>query len=146
LGTFTVNGSIIEVGIMLAAGVLGFFMRRYGMSPAALVIALVLGPLAEETLRQTMVISGGDLTIFLQRTTSMWLLIAIAVLLLIPFVIPLVKRFIAVRTQEVGRRRQTQERAEDTDESTREAAGAGVTHSGSEPDGPDRTGDQAGPR
>jgi putative tricarboxylic transport membrane protein len=42
---------------MLAAGVLGFFMRRHGMSPAALVIALVLGPLAEETLRQTTVVS-----------------------------------------------------------------------------------------
>ncbi len=53
LGTFTVNGSIIEVGIMLACGVLGFFMRRFGLSPAALVIALVLGPMAEESLRQT---------------------------------------------------------------------------------------------
>jgi putative tricarboxylic transport membrane protein len=86
---------------MLAAGVLGSFMRRYGMSSAVLVIALVLGPLAEETLRRTTVVSGGDMTIFLERTTSMWLLIGIAVLLLIPFVIPLVKRFIAVRTQEM---------------------------------------------
>ena len=45
---------------MLACGVLGFFMRRFGMSPAALVIALVLGPLAEETLRQTLLISDGS--------------------------------------------------------------------------------------
>ena len=62
LGTFTVNKSLLEVQIMLACGVLGFFMRRYGLSPAALVIALVLGPLAEESLRQTMIISGGSST------------------------------------------------------------------------------------
>jgi putative tricarboxylic transport membrane protein len=110
LGTLTVNGSIIEVAIMLGCGVLGFYMRRYGMSPAALVIALVLGPLAEETLRQTMVVSGGDLTIFLERTTSMWLLIAIALLLLIPVFAPLVKRIVRVRVTEVGRRRREHER------------------------------------
>jgi putative tricarboxylic transport membrane protein len=104
-GTYSVNGSIIEVGIMLGCGVLGFFMRRYGMSPAALVIALVLGPLAEETLRQTMIISGGDFTIFLQRTTSLVLVIAIAVLVLLPALLPRIRRAVATRLAEVGRRR-----------------------------------------
>lgn len=111
LGTFTVNGSIIEVGIMLTCGVLGFFMRLYGMSPAALVIALVLGPLAEETLRQTMVISGGDFGIFLERTTSMWLLVAIAGLLLLPLLLPMIKKILGMRVRDVGRRRQEAERA-----------------------------------
>ncbi len=96
-GTYTVNGSIVEVGIMLACGVLGFFMRRYGMSPAALVIALVLGPLAEETLRQTMIISGGDPSIFLQRTTSLVLLVDIAVLVLLPAVLPRLRRAVGDR-------------------------------------------------
>jgi putative tricarboxylic transport membrane protein len=110
LGTLTVNGSIIEVGIMLACGVLGFYMRRYGMSPAALVIALVLGPLAEETLRQTMVVFGGDWSIFLDRSTSRWLLIGIALLLLIPVINPIVKRIVRVWVYEVGRRRRQHER------------------------------------
>ncbi len=112
LGTYTVNGSIIEVGIMLACGVLGFFMRRFGMSPAALVIALVLGPLAEETLRQTMVISGGDPTIFLQRTTSVYLFIAMALLLLIPLVAPLLKRAVTAQVRDIGRARRYKERQE----------------------------------
>ncbi len=110
LGTLTVNGSIIEVGIMLACGVLGFYMRRYGMSPAALVIALVLGPLAEETLRQTMVVFGGDWSIFLDRSTSRWLLIGIAALLLVPILNPIVKRVVRVWVYEVGRRRRQHER------------------------------------
>jgi putative tricarboxylic transport membrane protein len=94
-GTYSVNGSIVEVAIMLACGVLGFFMRRYGMSPAALVIALVLGPLAEETLRQTMIISGGDFTIFLQRPTSLVLLTVMAALVLLPAVLPRIRKLTA---------------------------------------------------
>lgn len=121
LGTFTVHGSIIEVGIMLACGVLGFYMRRFGMSPAALVIALVLGPLAEETLRQTMVISGGDPMIFFERSTSMWLIVAIALLLTIPLVSPLLKKIVEVRVREVGRRRRAQERRD-----AKRAAAAGT--------------------
>lgn len=112
LGTFSVHGSIIEVGIMLACGVLGFYMRRYGMSPAALVIALVLGPLAEETLRQTMIVSGGDPMVFVERTTSLVLLLTIAFLLLIPLVGPLVRKIIEVRVRELGRRRREHERME----------------------------------
>jgi putative tricarboxylic transport membrane protein len=108
-GTYSVNGSIIEVGIMLACGVLGFFMRRYGMSPAALVIALVLGPLAEETLRQTMIISGGDFTIFLQRTTSLVLIIVIAVLVLLPALLPRIRRAVTARLAAVARRRANRE-------------------------------------
>jgi putative tricarboxylic transport membrane protein len=99
-GTYTVNGSIVEVGIMLGCGVLGFFMRRFGMSPPALVIALVLGPLAEETLRQTMIISAGDASIFLQRPTSLVLLIAIAVLVLLPAVLPRARRIVGTRLAE----------------------------------------------
>jgi putative tricarboxylic transport membrane protein len=87
LGTFAVNKSLLDVQIMLVCGVLGFFMRIYGLSPAALVIALVLGPLAEESLRQTMVISGGSLSVFTERGTSLGILAFIVFL----FTIPLIK-------------------------------------------------------
>ena len=86
LGTFAVNKSLLDVQIMLACGVLGFFMRRYGLSPAALVIALVLGPLAEETLRQTLLISGGHLNVFVERGTSVGILFFIAFLLMLPLI------------------------------------------------------------
>ena len=97
LGTFVVNGSIIEVGVMLLCGVAGFFMRRFGFSPAALVIALVLGPLAEQTLRQTLIISGGSFSIFVERGASQVLLAFVCGLLLLSFV--------ATRIQRVLRRR-----------------------------------------
>jgi putative tricarboxylic transport membrane protein len=110
IGAFAVNGSVLEVGIMLLCGVLGFFMRRYGFSPAALVIALVLGPLAEESLRQTLLISGGSFDIFVQRPASLALLLFVALLLILAFVAPLA--FAAVRKRvQAGVERREQEAA-----------------------------------
>ncbi|MEL6799994.1 MAG: tripartite tricarboxylate transporter permease [Pseudomonadota bacterium] len=74
LGTFSVHASFVETYLMFAAGIVGFFMRLYGFSPAALVLALVLGPLAEEALRQTMTISRGSFSVFFERTPSLWII------------------------------------------------------------------------
>ncbi|NJD86550.1 MAG: tripartite tricarboxylate transporter permease [Betaproteobacteria bacterium] len=76
IGTYSVNGSLIETGLMFVAGLVGFFMKLHGYSPAALVLALVLGPLAEQSLRQTLTISRGSFGIFLERPASLWILAA----------------------------------------------------------------------
>jgi len=80
IGTFAVNGSVTDVWIMLMAGIFGFFMKRQGFSPAAMVVAIVLGPLAESTLRQSLIISEGSLLIFLQRPVALALGVLIALL------------------------------------------------------------------
>jgi putative tricarboxylic transport membrane protein len=90
IGTYSVNASMIEVWLMLAAGVVGFFMKFYGFSPAATVLALVLGPLAEEALRQTLTISRGSFIIFIERPTSLWIIIITVAMLLLA---PLLRRF-----------------------------------------------------
>jgi putative tricarboxylic transport membrane protein len=105
LGTFAVNKSFVDVQIMLVCGVLGFFMRQYGLSPAALVIALVLGPMAEETLRQTMVISGGSLDVFIERGTSMGILVFIVFLLTIPLIANPLRNASARALQSLSSRR-----------------------------------------
>ena len=73
IGTYSVHGSIVETWLMFAAGIVGFFMKLFGFSPAATVLALVLGPLAEEALRQTLTISRGSFAIFLERPMSVWI-------------------------------------------------------------------------
>ena len=81
IGTYSVNGSIVETWLMFAAGLAGFFMKRHGFSPAALVLALVLGPLGEQSLRQSLTISGGSFSIFVDRAASLWILgVTVAVL------------------------------------------------------------------
>ncbi|HJT62357.1 MAG TPA: tripartite tricarboxylate transporter permease [Burkholderiales bacterium] len=83
IGTYSVNGSVVETVFMLLAGIVGFFMKQLGFSPAALVLALVLGPLAEQSLRQSLTISRGSFAIFLDRPMSLWIIgITIAILAL----------------------------------------------------------------
>lgn len=77
LGVYALNASFVELGIMLVAGVVGMYMKIYGFSPAALVLAVVLGPLAETTLRQAL-LSGGSMQVFVDRPVSLALLTIIA--------------------------------------------------------------------
>ncbi|GAA0610137.1 tripartite tricarboxylate transporter permease [Virgibacillus siamensis] len=86
VGTYSLNGSIIETWLLLGFGVLGFFMKIGDYSPAALVLALVLGPLAENTFRQSLIISGGDLSIFITRPVSLSFLIFIILVMFVPLI------------------------------------------------------------
>ncbi|SFE53605.1 tripartite tricarboxylate transporter permease [Alteribacillus iranensis] len=84
IGTYSLHGSIVETWIMLAFGLIGLFMKLYNFSPAALVLALVLGPMAEDTLRQTLITSGGSLGIFVQRPISLILVLVIVFIVVLP--------------------------------------------------------------
>jgi putative tricarboxylic transport membrane protein len=82
-GAYSLKNSMWDVGQMLVFGVIGYFMKKLGYSPAALVLALVLGPLAERALRQSLIISDSGLGILFMRPISATLtvlaLLAIAV-------------------------------------------------------------------
>jgi putative tricarboxylic transport membrane protein len=76
-----------DVWLMLGFGVVGYLMRKldYPMAPA--VLAIVLGPLAETSMRQSLLLSQGDPAIFVSRPIS-GAILAIAALL---FLLPLIK-------------------------------------------------------
>jgi putative tricarboxylic transport membrane protein len=82
-GAYSLKNNLWDVGTMLVFGVVGYFMKKLGYSPAALVLALVLGPLAERALRQSLIISDAGLGILFMRPISATLttlaLLAIAV-------------------------------------------------------------------
>jgi putative tricarboxylic transport membrane protein len=81
-GAFVVNGSILDLYLMLGFGVLGYFMRKFDYEPAPLILAFVLAPILEISLRQSLIISGGDISIFFVRPISLTLLVISALLLL----------------------------------------------------------------
>lgn len=85
-GTFAVNNSMFDVGVMVAAGVLGFAMLRTGVPPAPLVIAFVLGPLFEDNFRRCLRIGRGRVSYFFDDPLS-WLFIALTALSLVAIVI-----------------------------------------------------------
>jgi len=69
-GAYSLKNNLWDVGQMLVMGVLGYFMKKLGYSPAALVLALVLGPLAERALRQSLIISDAGIGILFMRPIS----------------------------------------------------------------------------
>ena len=85
-GAYSLKNSVWDVGQMLAFGVLGYFMKKLGYSPAALTLALVLGPLAERALRQSLIISDVGLGIFFLRPIAATLTIAALAAVAVPVV------------------------------------------------------------
>ncbi|MHB1132688.1 MAG: tripartite tricarboxylate transporter permease [Chloroflexota bacterium] len=61
IGVFSVNNSVFDLVVMLLAGVAGYVMRKFRLSPATLILPLVIGTLMESSLMQTLLLSGGDL-------------------------------------------------------------------------------------
>jgi putative tricarboxylic transport membrane protein len=91
IGVYEVNNSIIDVWIMLIMGVLGYALRKFGFDPAPLVLGLVIAPIFEQSMRQSLIMSNGNYLIFLERPIAL-LLIAVSVALLLLSAISFVLR------------------------------------------------------
>jgi len=86
VGAFAVNNNPFDILVMLAFGVFGYYAERFGFSLAPLVLAFVLGPLMETSLRQSLILSGGNFAIFATRPISAVLLGLGLVMVLLPLV------------------------------------------------------------
>ena len=84
IGAYTLSNSVGDVIIMCIFGVVGIFMKKFQFEPAPLVLALVLGPMMEDNLCQSLIISGGNFAAFFTRPLSAFFLIVSLVILLIP--------------------------------------------------------------
>jgi putative tricarboxylic transport membrane protein len=69
-GAYSLNNKLWDVGTMLVFGALGYLMKKLDYSPAAMTLALVIGPLAERALRQSLIISDAGVGIFFMRPIS----------------------------------------------------------------------------
>jgi putative tricarboxylic transport membrane protein len=81
IGVYEVNHSIVDVWIMLIMGVVGYGLKKFGFDPAPLVLGLVIAPIFEMSLRQSLIMSDGNWMIFLQRPVALVLMAAAAGLL-----------------------------------------------------------------
>ena len=82
IGAYSVNNSVFDVGITIAFGFFGYLMRKFDFEPAPLVLAMILGPQLEASLRRSLIYSRGDLGIFFQRPIAAALM-ALALLMLL---------------------------------------------------------------
>lgn len=78
VGSFAIHQNLFDVVIMLIFGVIGYLTQKFDLNNAAIVLALILGPIGEKGLRRSLALSGGDPSI-LFSTPLCWILIVLCV-------------------------------------------------------------------
>ena len=91
IGAYTVHNAMFDIWLMLLFGVIGYLFKKLDYPLAPLVLALVLGDRAEDSFRQSMIISQGDVRVFF----SNWLVGGITALALLMLFWPLISRGLA---------------------------------------------------
>ena len=103
IGAYTVGNNIMDVNIMILFGILGYVMKKYEYEPAPLVLAFVLGPMFENALRQSLIISGGSPWIFFTHPiAAVFVIVSISLL-----VSPLLLMFWGRKRPGVGLKEET---------------------------------------
>ena len=87
IGAYSLNRSMLDLGILYTVGAVGCAMRAWDVPLVPAVLGLVLGPLSEQQFRRALAISEGDLTVFVTRPLSALLLGLALVALLAPMVV-----------------------------------------------------------
>lgn len=102
IGAYTLTNSIFSIGIALAFGVLGYLLRKAGFDPTPLVIGFVLGPVMEESFRQSLGMFQGDFWQFFMRPLSGTLLVLSILFIIFNIVFKFYEKIKSNRNQEVS--------------------------------------------
>ncbi len=82
VGSYAIQHSLFDVGIMVVFGIVGFFMLKFEFATAPLLIAFILSPIGEAALRQSLLMSSGSLGIFVTRPIACGFLVLTALSIL----------------------------------------------------------------
>ncbi len=91
IGTYAINGSMLDLYMILGFGIVGYVFDKVDIPVAPLVLSLVLGGIMEQSFRQAMTISGADPAIFVKSGISMTLIALSVISMSLPFLIPKIK-------------------------------------------------------
>ncbi len=87
LGTIGANPSLVELGLLLAFGLMGYALRVFDFPIAPVVVGLILGPMAEQQLRRALAISQGDVLVLFTSPLAAILLTLAALALIVPTIL-----------------------------------------------------------
>ena len=88
IGIYSANTNVAQLAICAVFAVFGYVLLKFGCEPAPLVLGFILGPLMEENLRRSLVISRGDPMVFIERPISASLLATTVVIVVALIVLP----------------------------------------------------------
>jgi putative tricarboxylic transport membrane protein len=86
IGSYSVSNNIGDGIVMWVFGIVGYLMKKFDYEGAPLILAMVIGPMMEEALRQSLIISAGSFTIFVSRPISAGFILSAGLLLLLPLI------------------------------------------------------------
>ncbi len=86
-GAYTINNTIVDIIIMNIFGILGYFFKKLDYECAPLILGFILGPLFENSLRQSLILSKGSFSIFLTRPISLGLVIVSLMVIVAPLIL-----------------------------------------------------------
>jgi len=92
IGAYSLNGSLVEMVIMVLFGIIGYLMKKLDYEIAPVVLAMVLGTMMEPALRQSMMMSNGQISIFFTRPVSLVLMIITAGIVVYSLFMKMVRR------------------------------------------------------
>lgn len=81
IGTYAIQNALFDVGVMIVFAMIGYFLSKYGFSMGALVLGLILGPIAERGFAQGILMGKGSYSIFFTRPTSLVLIVLTVILI-----------------------------------------------------------------
>ncbi len=85
IGSYAMRGSVFDVGLTILFGIIGFLLQRYDFPLSPILLALILGPMAESNLRRALVISSGHGSILFSRPIAVVLLVLAVIFLVLSF-------------------------------------------------------------
>jgi len=86
IGVYSLNNNVFEIFILILFGLFGYLLKKMDYSLAPFILAMVLGPMMETSLRQSLTIAQGDLLIFFRRPFSATLMVLVMVTLLVSLI------------------------------------------------------------
>lgn len=76
IGSYAMRNNLFDVGTMLVAGIIGYFLNKVEIPASPAILGLILGPMAEKNFRTALLKSGGDMSVFF-HTPICWFFIAL---------------------------------------------------------------------
>jgi putative tricarboxylic transport membrane protein len=86
VGAYSINNNAADVIIMMMFGIFGYLCKKFKYDVASLMLAFVLGPMLETNLRQSLLMSKGDFSVFVSRPVSAVFVVVTVLVFIMPFV------------------------------------------------------------
>ncbi|KAB2329563.1 C4-dicarboxylate ABC transporter permease [Cytobacillus depressus] len=92
VGSYAINNNVFDIIIMIIAGIIGYYMQKFDFPASPIVLALILGPMAEGQFRRALSLSNGSFDIFYTRPITAVLL----TLAILTFFLPVIKSILGM--------------------------------------------------